>query len=215
MAITELVFPPLKADKHIRAEFYKNVPSSVRATFNVAGGPRASAVARVLESVPINAENHCGYLAVFSWESLDTVKNFLTTPDFAKFKASLTEYVDGPPMLQFFETPPGVAPEQTLQDSTHFFVIKAMGTEAQVSQAKRRWDEITATFSKIVGDEVKYHTGDGKQDYDGQFAGFSGWKSFAALNKALGQADIQNQLRALAEVGGSISTFTLELKHVF
>ncbi|KAK1993574.1 hypothetical protein LX36DRAFT_703418 [Colletotrichum falcatum] len=215
MAITELVFLPLKQNEQVREDFYNKTPALVRAAFNVAGGPKASAVARVLESSPAGADNHCGYIVVFCWESLDVVKDLMKTPGFASFKASLAEYVDGPPTLQFFAAPPEVAPEETLQDSSHFFVMKSTGTEVQVSRAKQQWDGITAAFSAIANGEIKYHNGDGVQDYDGHFAGFSGWKSVETLEKALGQVEIQKQLGTLTRVGGSVSTFTLELNHVF
>ncbi|GKT46773.1 uncharacterized protein ColSpa_06954 [Colletotrichum spaethianum] len=237
MAFTEIVFPILEADENARKAFYDNVPGLVKANFNVVGGPKASAVARILESTPINAEGHCGYLAIFSWESLDTIKDFMKSSGFANFKKSLMELVAGPPVLQFFQAPPDVAPEKTLEGSTHFFVIKAMGTEAQIGWAKGRWDELTAMFSTIAGDKVKYHTGHGKEVCDGHFAGFSGWKTIAvgssfedmppinlamtatdfppqALNKTLEQAEVQKQLHSLAEAGGSISSFILELNHV-
>ncbi|OBR13484.1 alpha amylase [Colletotrichum higginsianum IMI 349063] len=215
MAITELVFPPLKAEEVIRTNFYSKIPSLLRDTFKVSDGPNASAVARILKSTPANAENHKGYLAVFSWESLEKIQNFLKTPEFVGFKSSLVDYVDGPPVLQFFEAAPGVVPENTLHGSTHFFVVKAAGTEEQVNQARRYWGGITSTFSRIAGDEVKYHSGDGKLNYDGQFSGFSGWKSIEALNEALGQSEVQDQLQALFETCGSVSSFVLELKHVF
>ncbi|KAK1985497.1 hypothetical protein LZ30DRAFT_367256 [Colletotrichum cereale] len=179
MAITELVFLSLKANEQVRADFYNKIPSLIRATFDVAGGPKASAVGHVLESTPANAEDHCGYLAIFCWDNLDMIKDFLKTPGFASFKASLMGYLDGPPTLQFFEAPPDIAPEETLRDSTHFFFMKSKGTGVQLGHAKQQWDGITTTFSRIAKDEVKYHNGDGVQDYNGHFAGFSGWKSIA------------------------------------
>ncbi|KAK2040991.1 hypothetical protein LZ31DRAFT_597623 [Colletotrichum somersetense] len=215
MAITELIFLPINANEQVRADFDDKAPALIRATFNVVGGPTTTAVGRVLESTPTNAENHCGYVAVFCWESLDMIKDFIKTPGFANFRASLVGYLDGPPTLQFFATLPDIAPEQTLQDSTHFFFTKSTGTVAQISHVKQQWDEITTTFSRIAKDEVKYHNGDGVQDYDGYFAGFSGWKSITALEKALGQAEIRKQLEALTKVSESISSFTLELNHVF
>ncbi|KAK1598959.1 uncharacterized protein LY79DRAFT_204333 [Colletotrichum navitas] len=215
MAITELVFVPLKANEQVRADFYNEIPSLIRATFNVVGGPMASVVGRVLESKPTSADNHCGYLVIFCWESIDMIKDFMKTPGFVNFKASLAGYVDGPPTLQFFEAPPGIAPEETLHDSTHFFFMKSTGTGVQVSHAKQKWDELAATFSRVADDNVKYHNGDGVQEYNGHFAGFSGWKSISALDKALGQMEIQKQLETLTKVGGSISTFTLELNRVF
>ncbi|KAK2031008.1 hypothetical protein LX32DRAFT_651151 [Colletotrichum zoysiae] len=214
MAITELIFLPINANEQVRADFASKAPALIRATFNVAGGPKTTAVGRVLESTT-NTENHCGYVLVFCWESLDMIKDFLQTPGFANFRASVVGYLDGPPSLQFFATPPGIAPEQTLQDSTHFFFTKSTGTVAQISHVKQQWDEITAAFSRIAKDEVKYHNGNGVQDYDGYFAGFSGWKSIAALEKALGQAEIQKQLEALTKVSESLSSFTLELNRVF
>ncbi|KAK2060139.1 hypothetical protein LY76DRAFT_604268 [Colletotrichum caudatum] len=214
MAITELIFLPIKTNEQVRADFESKAPTLIRATFNVVGGPTTTAVGRVLESTPTNTD--CGYIAVFCWESLDMIKDFLKTPGFANFNASLVGYLDGPPALQFFVTPPGIPPEQTLQDSTsHFFFTKSTGTVAQISHVKKQWDEITAAFSRTAKDEVKYHNGDGVEDYDGYFAGFSGWKSLAALEKALGQAEIQKRLEALTKVSESISSFTLELNHVF
>ncbi|WDK15313.1 hypothetical protein CGRA01v4_06594 [Colletotrichum graminicola] len=142
MAITELVFLPLKANEQVRADFYNKIPSLIRATFNDAGGPMASAVGRVLESNPTNADNHCGYLVVFCWESLDMIKDFMIIPGFVDFRASLAGYVDGPPTLQFFEAPPGIAPEETLQDSTHFFFMKSTGTggSSQPRETAMGWD---------------------------------------------------------------------------
>ncbi|TDZ15182.1 hypothetical protein Cob_v012010 [Colletotrichum orbiculare MAFF 240422] len=215
MALTEIIFPPLKADEQIRKGFYTNVPSTVESTFNVPGGPLSSALARVIESTPVDAEDHRGYLGVFAWESVETVDKFLQTPGFAGFKASLMAYVDGPPRLQFFASGAGVAPQKTLHGSTHLFLIKAAGTEAQVGQVRQLWGDFTTAFSKVAGDDVKYHSGDETQGHNGEFAGFSGWKSLESLNSALKQCSTREKLQELRDHGIGISSFVLELKHVF
>ncbi|KAF9875201.1 hypothetical protein CkaCkLH20_07467 [Colletotrichum karsti] len=215
MAITELVFPPLKNTEEARAGFFEKVPDLMRPIFHNDGGPMSVSLARVLESSPADAEDHRGYMAVITWESFEKIKEFLKKPEFAEFKQSLSAYNEGPPVLQFFDAAPGVAVEKTIQGTTHFFVIKAIGDGEQVLQAKKQWENVTAAFSGVAGDGVKFHYGDGLQNVEGQFAGFSGWSSLEVLETALDDPKVKEQLDALRESGADISTFTLELKHVF
>lgn len=113
------------------------------------------------------------------------IQSFLKTPEFSNFKLSLTEYVDQPPVLQFFEAIANTAPERTIRNSTHLFAIKASGSKDQVDQARNQWSDMTTTFLSIAGGQVLYHSGEGRGENDGQFAGFSGWKSIAVSHTAL------------------------------
>ncbi|KAH0422679.1 hypothetical protein CcaCcLH18_12670 [Colletotrichum camelliae] len=214
MAITELVFLPLKDDEDLKAQFYEELPGVMRPNFNVAGGPDTAAVARILESNPEDADDQRGYVGVISWDKLDTIKAFLTTPNFASFKSSLLKFVEAPPVLQFFEETDGVAPRKTLQNSSHLFVVKATGAEAGVEDSKMKWNKLVAAFQDIEGNETLSHCGDGREVHEGQFAGFSGWKSITALNDALRDVQVQEHLKDLRNSGAQISTFILELKQI-
>ncbi|KAF6790739.1 hypothetical protein CSOJ01_14472 [Colletotrichum sojae] len=215
MAITELVFPALKPTEEAKAGFFDKLPDALPATFRVPGGPVTMAVARVIESIPADAENHSGYMAVITWESLDKIEAFIQTPGFADFKVKMGELSSGPTVLQFFEAAPEVVPQNTVKDASHFFVVKAAGNTAQVEAARQRWGDVTAAFAGVAGDSVKFHSGDGRKNVDDQFAGFSGWKSLEALEDALENGKVQEQLQSLKGSGADVSTFTLELKHVF
>lgn len=114
---------------------------------------------------------------MLGWDRLDTIKAFLATPNFATFKSSLLKFVEAPPVLQFFEETVGATPRETLQNSTHLFVIKATGAEAEVENSKIKWNKLVAAFQGIEGKETLSHCGDGREVHEGQFAGFSGWKS--------------------------------------
>ncbi|KAI8278213.1 hypothetical protein K4K60_006422 [Colletotrichum sp. SAR11_57] len=214
MAITELVFLPLKDDEDLKARFYEELPGLMQHNFDVPGGPDTAAVARILESNPEDADDQRGYVGVISWDRLDTIKAFLATPNFATFKSSLLKFVEAPPVLQFFEETVGATPRETLQNSTHLFVIKATGAEAEVENSKIKWNKLVAAFQGIEGNETLSHCGDGREVHEGQFAGFSGWKSITALNDALRDVQVQEHLKDLRNSGAQVSTFILELKQI-
>ncbi|KAF6809525.1 hypothetical protein CPLU01_15481 [Colletotrichum plurivorum] len=215
MAITELVFPALKPTEEAKTGFFDKLPDALPATFRVPGGPVTMSLARVIESIPADAESHSGYMAVITWESLEKIEAFINTPGFADFKVKMAELSSGPTVLQFFEAAPEVVPQNTVKGASHFFVVKAVGDRAEVEAARQRWGDVTAAFAGVAGDSIEFNSGDGRKNVDGQFAGFSGWKSLEALQDALENGKVQAQLLAMRESGADVSTFTLELKHVF
>lgn len=199
MAITELVFPALKPTEEAETGFFDELPDAMRPTFHVPGGPITASLARVLASSPSDAESHSGYMAVIStfsaydgslkqqlantcfstlaWESLEKIEAFIKTPGFAQFKTTMAETSSGPTVLQFFEATPDVIPQNTVQGASHLFVVKAVGDRAQVEAARKAWGGVTAAFAGVAGADVAFHSGDGRQNVEGQFAGISGWKS--------------------------------------
>lgn len=66
MAITELVFLPLKDDEDLKARFYEELPGLMQPNFDVPGGPDTAAVGRILGSNPEDADDQRGYVGVIS-----------------------------------------------------------------------------------------------------------------------------------------------------
>ncbi|KAB8261707.1 hypothetical protein BDV32DRAFT_121292 [Aspergillus pseudonomiae] len=204
MAITELIFPAIKTDPDSLREIEQDWPIiSKRLTHPNPGLLNAYRGFLLTENGKDVRNAHREFL-LFEWVKAECFHAFIKSDQFGSFATSIKHLVNGPPMLQLFET--NISPRKAASASVVEIIRLSISTPENVEISTQAWERI----SRFLSGKASITYGPSSNLENDVVAGIIGWHDTETRSQAIQDSEYTEALNILQSLG-DVNRITVDI----
>ncbi|KAK9427289.1 hypothetical protein V1505DRAFT_380646 [Lipomyces doorenjongii] len=196
MAITEVIFPPLKTDQATIDEVNRNWPMVAKKLTDPNPGLLAAFRGWVLYENEQDVRQDHREIVILEWCDESSFQAFFGSDQFAAFGNMIKHLLTGPPKMELYET--SASPKEAAASRVVEIIRLTVQGAESIGVVAQAWDKI----SELYGKRINMTYGTSLNLETSLFVAILGWASSeerSAISKETAFLDGFNSLKSLAE----------------
>ncbi|KAB8204169.1 hypothetical protein BDV34DRAFT_226730 [Aspergillus parasiticus] len=196
MAVTELIFPQIKTDPDSLREIEQDWPIISKRLTHPNPGLLNAYRGFLLTENGVDVRNAHREFLLFEWVKAEDFQAFIKSDQFGNFAASIKHLVNGPPMLQLFET--NISPREVASASVVEIIRLSISNPENAETSTQTWERISRFLS---GKKASVTYGTSSNLENEVVAGIIGWNSPETRSQVIQETEYIEAFNSLQSLG--------------